>query len=616
MQTPRKAKRILKKYERFQQNGDVTLLYSSFSELDEELRRYVGIKEAANTNLDTRIILKGWIDPQFRSKLALSLAFKKLMGANLSFQFGFLRDDVATALGRPYLNSGFKIELSSNTAAKFHISRSFLGVNFQLNPSSSNTRYLIEEWIPSSANELKAMPGVQLAPITVDSLFRVEVERNYLNRLRRIFGLPPKLMPVDAVMLNNTELLIGALRSFHNPEFAQFIEDAIPIEYKQKIRFLSEVHEIGTEIEGSVVLQVQRIYENDSAKDPRTVEKFPKIVFKGNIGKAAPGPISIQADLVKITDVSDVNIQKGGTIISNDKLLVVDRAADPRIEFVSGQWDHIFSSALNGDRALVGLCEPDTKTYENGILLSGRNDFNWYHWMIEYLPRALEVDHMFDSEIPWVVSNRVPSSGLEALNMISKREILVCDSEKLCHFDNLKVLSPNSSVIDTLLAPWEKISRFNLANLRALREKLLIDSSDSRFSKRVFIERKSTHRNVVNQDELMEVAVNQGFDPVSIDDLSFGDQLNLFSNSESIITAGGAVMANFILMKPNSKLIQLNTSANKDFIIPSLLCTISGTNFTSVVGRPVVEKGTKQSLIDQIHNSYKINPRDLVLALN
>lgn len=616
MQTPRRAKSILKKYERFQQNGDINLLYQAFSETSEEMLRYVQIEENEKSKYQTRVILRGWIDPQLRSKFRTLLVLKKLMGADLNYEFGFLREDVALALGKSHIDSGFKIEFSSDLSSKVHPFKSFLGASFIPNASSAKTKALLDQWLPWSMSLGRQDLSAEIVPVTIDSLYVVKVERNLLNQMRKVVFLAPKLLPADALMLTNAEVLIATLRSFSCPQFARVVQDRVPTEYVEKMRFLSEVDGIGSEYVESKVLEVTRIYENDSANDSGAIEKFPKIEFKGNIGTAVPGSISVQSDLVKITDVSDANVQKGGTILGNDKLLVVDRAADPRIEFVSGQWDHIFSSPLCGDLALVSIREPDQRAYKNGVLLSGRNDFNWYHWMIEYLPRALEVEHMVEPDIPWVVSNRVPSSGLEALKMISKREILVCDSEKLCHFDNLKVLSPNSSVIDTLLAPWEKISRFNVANLRALREQLLIHSTESKFSKRVFIERKSTHRNVVNQEQLVEVAVNQGFEPISIDDLSFSDQLNLFANSEAVITAGGAVMANFIFMKPNSQLIQLNTSANKDFVIPALLCAISGSEFTSVVGRPVVEKGKKQSLIDQIHNSYKINPRDLYLALN
>jgi capsular polysaccharide biosynthesis protein len=264
---------------------------------------------------------------------------------------------------------------------------------------------------------------------------------------------------------------------------------------------------------------------------------------------------------------------------------------------------------------MVNLCEDAAESYENGVLLSGRNDFNWYHWMIEYLPRVIEIEKKIDPGIPWVITNRVPKTGVEALKKLSTREILVCDAEKLHHFKKLNVMSPNASVIDTVLAPWERVSRFNTHNLHGLRSAMRSASSKSSHAEKVFIVRDSTHRNVVNQDQLVEVAVGYGFHPISMENYDFSQQLDLFSNAKVIITAGGAIMANYLFMPEGSHVIQLNNEANKDFIIPPLLSSIAGSRFTSVVGKPKKSKNVRNLRIDQIHESYVIKPQTLETVL-
>jgi capsular polysaccharide biosynthesis protein len=275
----------------------------------------------------------------------------------------------------------------------------------------------------------------------------------------------------------------------------------------------------------------------------------------------------------------------------------------------------VFGSSSNGKTAMLEFCEDAAESNDNGILLSGRNDYNWYHWMVEYLPRVIEIEKEIDPEIPWVISNRVPKTGIEALKMISTRDILVCDSEKLQHFKKLIVMSPNASVIDTVLAPWERISRFNTHNLHGLRSAMRSASSKSSFPEKVFIVRESTHRNVLNQDQLVDIARGYGFRPISIENQDFSEQLDLFSNAKVIITAGGAVMANYLFMSEGSHVIQLNNEANKDFVIPPLLSSIAGSKFISILGKPKKVEKVRHLRIDQIHESYVIKPRILKSVL-
>ena len=181
-------------------------------------------------------------------------------------------------------------------------------------------------------------------------------------------------------------------------------------------------------------------------------------------------------------------------------------------------------------------------------------------------------------------------------------------------------MSPNASVIDTVLAPWERISRFNTHNLQALRSAMIGIASNSRFPEKVFIVRESKRhesigRNILNQDQLVDIALGCGFHPVNLDDMDFSEQLDLFSNAKVIITAGGAVMANYLFMPQESHVIQLNNEANKDFVIPPFLSSIAGSKFTSILGKSKKAKKDRHIRIHQIHEPYVIKPRILKSVL-
>ena len=239
MQTPRKAKKISKGYADYQRHGDIKILYKAFEELFLEMQKYIEIEKNFDPNkYETRVILKGWIDPRFRNKLKILLTIGKLRGADLTFKFGYRREDVAAVLGPSYLDSGYRIEVSSEISKKFVLFKPFLGFNYLPNPSSETTKSLLDDCLPKSMYSSSQAPSLEDANLTIDSLYSVRVERSALNSSRKLFGAPPKILAIEALMLDNTETIVAALRSFHFPEFARIAKDRVPVEYRD----LSLIH--------------------------------------------------------------------------------------------------------------------------------------------------------------------------------------------------------------------------------------------------------------------------------------------------------------------------------------------------------------------------------------
>jgi capsular polysaccharide biosynthesis protein len=616
---PRSARKIVDNYSKYQNGADIKFLYDAYSQLWFESEKYIQRHED-KSGLQTRVILNGWMNPRYMTLLRGYLLLVKLLGADLNFRFGWERPDVARALGDSHLESGFRIEFASDLSTRFRVFRTLRGCDFRAVASTEQAKASLQSLndlniILNHLNIIENSNCKSVVNVQIDSVVTHEIEKNLTNKVRRALLLTPKNLAVYSLMQHNIDILISFLRGFPLPNLAEILASKVPNEYQDRFRFLAEV--CPSEItESSQILNVKLLYKHcDPEPFVNSQVRFPAIDYKKSIGHARPGHMPVEYDLVELTELSDVKVQKGGTIICDHELVVVDRAADPRIENVSGQWDHVFGSSSNGKTAMLEFCEDAAESNDNGILLSGRNDYNWYHWMVEYLPRVIEIEKEIDPEIPWVISNRVPKTGIEALKMISTRDILVCDSEKLQHFKKLIVMSPNASVIDTVLAPWERISRFNTHNLHGLRSAMRSASSKSSFPEKVFIVRESTHRNVLNQDQLVDIARGYGFRPISIENQDFSEQLDLFSNAKVIITAGGAVMANYLFMSEGSHVIQLNNEANKDFVIPPLLSSIAGSKFISILGKPKKVEKVRHLRIDQIHESYVIKPRILKSVL-
>jgi capsular polysaccharide biosynthesis protein len=67
--------------------------------------------------------------------------------------------------------------------------------------------------------------------------------------------------------------------------------------------------------------------------------------------------------------------------------------------------------------------------------------------------------------------------------------------------------------------------------------------------------RDSGVRNLLNGENLLKIAVEEGFDGINPYELSFTQQVNLIYHAKQIILTGGASMANLMFAKPGTNIL-------------------------------------------------------------
>jgi hypothetical protein len=87
--------------------------------------------------------------------------------------------------------------------------------------------------------------------------------------------------------------------------------------------------------------------------------------------------------------------------------------------------------------------------------------------------------------------------------------------------------------------------RLGVQDLRPKGERLYISRSDARW------------RRVVNEDEVVECLRGEGFRPVRLENLSFREQVDLFSRAEYIVGPHGAGMANLLFAPVGARVVEL-----------------------------------------------------------
>ena len=77
---------------------------------------------------------------------------------------------------------------------------------------------------------------------------------------------------------------------------------------------------------------------------------------------------------------------------------------------------------------------------------------------------------------------------------------------------------------------------------------------------RLFVDRESSSsKRIVNQEELMEILIKYDFEIFKPEDHSVLEQISTFRNSNFIIGAHGAALANLMFCKPQTNIIEIRS---------------------------------------------------------
>lgn len=342
----------------------------------------------------------------------------------------------------------------------------------------------------------------------------------------------------------------------------------------------------------------------------------PDLVPDGNLLRAVVGERPMPVPSSAWLHLTDAVVQNGGTVLHDGDLVVYERSADPVLDIVAGQSPTVFGSVAHPEAALVLENPPADEVITEGILLAGRNDFNWFHWLIEYLPRVLAVDDSIDPAVPVLVTNRTPSTGIQALEALTTRPIAVLDADLAYRVGTLHVMPPQVQVVDSTRIPWAEGLSLNPDALAALRRAWGVDSRSDEPARRIFLHRSSSHRGVVNQDELVVVARELGLEVIDPIDLSWDEQRDLFASAKLLVGASGAVMANYLLLRADARVLALTSAALSDFVLPAALAQAAGATFTYLVGPSASELSDHDVRNAWLHSDFSIDVEDFRSAVS
>lgn len=199
---------------------------------------------------------------------------------------------------------------------------------------------------------------------------------------------------------------------------------------------------------------------------------------------------------------------------------------------------------------------PATDIDGNVAFLSVRGGQTYYHWMADLLPRIQLLRHsqidLADIDVFVVNSCNLPYQK-ETLNLLGISAEKIVESARVPHIKAKRLIVPSLPGDVGLIAKWS----CNFLRQAFLTETAIANHAEPA-SKRLYISRKNaSYRRVVNEDELVQVLSQYRFVRVSLESLSFTEQVSLFAAAEVVIAPHGAGLTNTVFCNPGTQIIEL-----------------------------------------------------------
>jgi capsular polysaccharide biosynthesis protein len=296
------------------------------------------------------------------------------------------------------------------------------------------------------------------------------------------------------------------------------------------------------------------------------------------------------------TVIDDAHVIPGSnTILANGSMIFHD-LFDPGRQLAPEEMNRLFEfNEVQRKARLKSSLEVHHELAEAAHFLDAAAQ-NYAHWITEILPRIV----MFckieaNKNIPILVDDKLPATIWQTLALAvgPHRKVYVLSPVISVKVKKLHLISVSGYIpfgfrgtIDRE-ALHGKYSPVALASVRELAiESIKGEQVQKALPRKFFIRRKSSSRRLLNQDQIEEMVLAEGFSIISPEELTFLEQVRLFNEAESIIGPTGAAFANVIFCNPSAKVtILIAENPETAYFYWPKLASVAGARLSYVLGR-------------------------------
>ena len=275
---------------------------------------------------------------------------------------------------------------------------------------------------------------------------------------------------------------------------------------------------------------------------------------------------------------------RSSSVLLGDRI-VIERTggSDPgRCEF---QTEHV----RRHERHVALVSRRPCERLDRGIFLGGNGSFNYYHWVIEILPKLRHVEELGHEygEFPLLVSEDVAHTETfaQALDLLAPGRPLVFLKSSTTYLveDLLYIGAANGCPFNMRPGHQVRVSDFHIrpSTITFLRQQTGCVAREEQAGLRLFLVRPNIRRRY-NQDEVFALLRSRGFTSVALEDLTWSEQIDLISRAEAIVGASGAAWTNVVFCSPGAKCVSWVPSEIDEFSSYSTLASLVGADLRYV----------------------------------
>jgi hypothetical protein len=286
---------------------------------------------------------------------------------------------------------------------------------------------------------------------------------------------------------------------------------------------------------------------------------------------------------------TDVEIWHQRFIIKNNTWLLIDSTCSPSLEFVAGHWQFLEQNKV--EQRKVEILRPrGTRrvTVDEAIFLIGRVDENWYHLLLDTLPRYL-LFREINPDVPVLIRGDLPQTSKTIIERLVEREIIYVQPQDLVFVKTLYFVPARSTVYDSAPAKNQERVSYSPVIIQKEREWILQTfplKKSQVYPVKIFLSRRMSYRNLLNNDAVSRLLKRNNFEVIEPDESFYLNQARVFSEANTIVSPGGAVLANIIFMQRGSTIVSIRSWRGSDVPLWRLLAEACEVNHSEIVGVP------------------------------
>lgn len=228
--------------------------------------------------------------------------------------------------------------------------------------------------------------------------------------------------------------------------------------------------------------------------------------------------------------------------------------------------------------ARLSLLYSPTMKKKEAVFLAPSWYHNYYHWMIDILPRLQIVVPELQRGTPLIVPSDLTAVQQEALKLaldfLDLKDIeLIRLPSAICEFERLVMPTAMSMPLD--VSPLQRLF---------IRGIVPIHNPSKR--RRIYITRRDASvRRIVNEPEVERILSQYGFEIIALSGLNLHDQAELFRGAEAIIGHHGAGFTNLVFCEPTTLALEIFQDGH---FAPSFarLSQLGNLKYGYLVGKP------------------------------